>query len=657
MGTIERIKSFLSPRATSFEVTDWGDSFRSMVAGLTVEELYRTQPHLRTVVEFLARNVAHLGVHAFTRTKDDGRERLRGDPLTKLLACPNPETTRYQLFEALVSDMSLYSVAYWMLTRAESSSGWEIRAIPPSWVAGTRGGNAFRVEEYLVNVPGKTERISVNAKNMIVFRGWNPGKPKQGASPVEAVRAVLAEQVEAWTFREQVWKRGGRVSQVLTRPAGEKWSPEARNRFLSDWRARWTGEGANAGGTPILEDGMTIANLGFSARESEWAEVSKVALSTVAAVYHVAPVMVGASEGATFASMKEHRKMLYSETLGPLLAMIEDSLNAHLVPRVTAAEDAYLEFNIEEKLQGDFEEQAAIMSAAVGGPWMLRSEARRMRNLPPIEGADELIVPLNVLAGGQASPQDGMTGFGGHQQLSAPTVQLLALPAPKSRKSDPVRVKASPADEDAGTIETIMVRHFKRQSDAVLSRLGAKTPDWWDEKRWNRELTADLLAASLDMTTAAAKAMLAKAGIDPANYSSARTRKFLEAVAVSRAEMINSTTLGQVEAILSGDGPEGVEDPGHAFELGKFQRAALIGTTLATTYATFAAVEAGKQTNAGQKSWLVMSGNPRPEHAAMHGETVGIDDVFSNGAKWPGDPVLGADGVSGCSCEVEVIYG
>ena len=40
----------------------------------------------------------------------------------------------------------------------------------------------------------------------------------------------------------------------------------------------------------------------------------------------------------------------------------------------------------------------------------------------------------------------------------------------------------------------------------------------------------------------------------------------------------------------------------------------------------------------------------------MDGETVANDDVFSNGAKWPGDPVLGAEGVSGCNCGLSVSY-
>jgi hypothetical protein len=38
----------------------------------------------------------------------------------------------------------------------------------------------------------------------------------------------------------------------------------------------------------------------------------------------------------------------------------------------------------------------------------------------------------------------------------------------------------------------------------------------------------------------------------------------------------------------------------------------------------------------------------------MDGETVGIDDEFSNGAKWPGDSSLDSDQSAGCLCELEI---
>lgn len=659
MAFRDAVQALFSQRDHSSQI-DWlGPTFRSMILGLTPEELYRTQPHLRIVLSFVARNIAHLGLHSFERKADGDRQRLRDDPLALLLKYPNPNLTQFELLETLASDVGLYDVAYWWVHEdADRPSGWRITPVPPSWVAEQRGGNAFAPAEYIVVAPSG-ERVPVPAADMLVFHGWNPGRPKHGTSPVETLKQILAEQVQAWSYREQIWQRGGRVGAYLTRPKEAAWSDAARERFAKDWKDRWTGrDGKKAGGTPILEDGMELKRLGFNAREEEWVEVSKVALSTVAGVYHVNPVMVGILDNANFSNTKEFRKMLYSETLGPTLARFEDRINAFLVPRIAQGRDLYVEFNIEEKLQGDFEEQAAILSTSTGAPWMTRNEARALRNLPAIEGGDVLVVPLNVLTGAQASPRDsGTQNERSGRAIAKAAVDIGELRVLESgRKSGTVRAKAqAPATHVAKAAE-VVAAFFDRQRKSVLSRLGAKDASWWDEDRWNDELSADLLALALNTTPEVAKAALEKVGLSEDDYDVSRTEAFLAAIAKSRAGAINAATREQVEAILDGSGPEGVTDPAHVFEKAKSSRTEVISLTVITTFAAFATVEAAKQNGGGSKTWIVTSSNPRAEHAAMNGESVGIDDTFSNGAKWPGDPVLGADGVAGCECDVEVNF-
>ena len=86
-----------------------------------------------------------------------------------------------------------------------------------------------------------------------------------------------------------------------------------------------------------------------------------------------------------------------------------------------------------------------------------------------------------------------------------------------------------------------------------------------------------------------------------------------------------------------------------------------VGGKLARDIAGWAAIhEAIEQAQAQgfektvQKRW-VTGDNPRPEHAAMNGETVDIDDTFSNGCEWPGDDNGDPDTTCGCNCHCEVV--
>lgn len=198
--------------------------------------------------------------------------------------------------------------------------------------------------------------------------------------------------------------RGGRVGTVLVRPKdAPPWDDTARERFARGWK-EFTDKGARAGSTPLLEDGMELKRLGFNAREEEFSEVTKLSLQTVASIYHVSPVMVGILDNANFSNTKEFRKMLYSETLGPTMRMIEDRLNTFLATMIGADPLDYVEFDIRAKLSGDFEEQASVLSTSVGAPWVTPNEARATQNLPRIEGGDSLTVPTQRHPGRPGKP-------------------------------------------------------------------------------------------------------------------------------------------------------------------------------------------------------------------------------------------------------------
>jgi len=142
----------------------------------------------------------------------------------------------------------------------------------------------------------------------------------------------------------------------------------------------------------------------------------------VARSYFIPPPMIGILDHATFSNITEQHKMLYQDTLGPWLSMIQDEVALQLIPDFEPVhpDRFYVEFNIREKLTGSFEERAGVMQQAIGGPWLTINEGRAMDNRPPIDGGDELIRPLNVTQNGdqdpiqaEEQPAVGMTPTGG----------------------------------------------------------------------------------------------------------------------------------------------------------------------------------------------------------------------------------------------------
>nr|DAS57035.1 MAG TPA: portal protein [Caudoviricetes sp.] len=374
---------------------------------LTVEQMWRTQPHLRTVVDFLARNVAHLGLHSF-RTDGNDRVRDRDSLVASLMRQPNQHMTTYELVYDLVGNLALHNRAYWFVYEStDTPSGWAIQPFPASWVK-TSYGTYWEPKHYVVSPPDSPDKaVKFKPENVLAFEGWNP-LPGKDSSPVETLRLTLEEQYHARKHRTQVWRRAGRVGGYITRPVdAPRWDNQDRRRFLKMFE-EFTREGSRTGGTPIFEEGMRLETAEFNSANAEWAESVKLSLVTVAQVFQVNPVMVGVLDNANYSNAKEFSKSLYTNTLGPLIRQIEQRLNTFLLPMVGVDPGSHLlEFNIEEKLRGSFEEQAAVASSAVGAPYMTRNELRRMNNLPAIEGGDALVTPLNLDTSNVSRETDG----------------------------------------------------------------------------------------------------------------------------------------------------------------------------------------------------------------------------------------------------------
>lgn len=619
--------------------------------GMSPADMYRAQPHLRNVLSFLGRNIAQVRVHAYEVVSENDRVRRRDSMTARVLRKPNPQTTGYQLMYGLVVDKKLYDVAYWLLTW--DSGLPQIWRVPPTWMERV-DKNPFEIGHYRMKTSRGT--IKVDPANVIEFRGYDPTSTTKVSPAIVSLREVLSEQIAATVYRSQVWERGGRVSSVLKRPKdAPKWSDEAAKRFRRDWRAKWTGQGDEAGGTPVLEDGMELQRIDFNAKEQEWVDGIKLGLSIVAATYHVNPTMVGLLDNANYSNVREFRKMLYGDTLGPDFEDIQEVINAELLPRL-GEEHLYAEFNIGAKLQGNFEEQAQYLQSATGASYMTRNEARARLNLPAIEGADELIVPLNVLEGGMASPTDSDPNKG----LRIPEDISQALEDTKEGAGDiteppwGVFLKAGASAEQRNRYHDTLKGYFRRQRSAVVARIGAKKDVWWDEERWNRELMEDLFWLNVNFSEEVARRALRAARRDAAAYSGELTHAYWRKAAREQAIRINEATKRYLDESLD---PDSSSSPDHVFDVAEESRSSMIADTMATAVAAWGTLEAGRQTGAATKTWVVTSGNPRSSHAAMDGETVPLSRNFSNGMSWPGDGSIGdADELAGCQCELVINY-
>lgn len=445
-GVVEAIDNETSPWVSSS-----GGSVSLYGAAQAYEQIYRSQPNVRICVDFLARNIAQLGLPVYRRISDTDRERLSDHELSQWLSRPNPATTRYRLIEDLMSDLGIYFRAYWLKVRYETADGRDaigLVRLPPDQVS-VRGG--LMPSEFVWTVNGREKRFP--ASEIVHFAGY-----RLGISPLETLRNILAEEHAAGAYRESLWAHGAKHEGIWERDKdAPKWTPEQKQAWREQWQEFQSI--SKAGMTAVGDNGMKYVQTSFSSRDSEFVSGGKLRREVCAAAYHIPQPMVGILEHATFSNIRAQHEHLYQDCLGPWNEMITQEIERQLLSECEDQRNVYIEFNIDAKLAGTPQDRATSLQVAVGRPWRTVNEARALENLPRID--DPALDTVAPQQGGPAAESEAPA------RSAAETDNAVAEVLHSARVRQSARLAKVPDDERAAAFEAQLAR-------------------------WDRELTSDL---------------------------------------------------------------------------------------------------------------------------------------------------------------------
>jgi HK97 family phage portal protein len=354
-------------------------------------ELYRTSPSLKAVIRAISENGGQMPIGVYQKFTMTARRRKENrDPLVQLLNQPNERTSGYDFRRSVYADLCVFGNSYHLKVRDDAGNPRALVRVPPSLVS-IESDSFTDIDSYRVMFPSGMAHYSV--EDVLHVRLYNPEDSRIGLSPVEPLRALLAEEQALTEDRAGFWRNSARVGQWILRPSeAPEWSEKARKRFAQEMRNLFTGA-AQAGVLGVLEDDMKPVAATFSARESELNAGRALVQQIVAVSYGVPLSLVGMGDRNT----QQARRSLIQDCLVPLSVNIEEALNQQLVPDVFGSQAAFgrifTETIIEDQIRGDLEMQGEILQRAVGGPWLTVNEARDLVNREPVDGGDELLPP------------------------------------------------------------------------------------------------------------------------------------------------------------------------------------------------------------------------------------------------------------------------
>ena len=413
----------------SQELPGWVRAFSTydVASGVQVDEQTALEySAVWSCIRVLSETVASLPLHLYRRRPDGGKERSTDHPLYNILHdAPNPETTSFYLRETLMGHLCGWGNAYAELElnrRGEVTGIWPLR--PDRMKVSRQNGQL----SYTYRLPkpddqGNLEAILPTERVLHI-----PGLGYDGVvgySPVQMARSAIGLGIAAGEFGSRFFGNDARPGVVLEHP-GEI-GDEAHKRLRESWETRHQGLEASHR-VAVLEEGMTLKEIGIPPEEAQFLETRKFQRSEIASIYRVPPHMIGDLERATFSNIEHQSIEFVVYSIRPWLVRWEQAMNQVLL---TAAErrEYFIEHLVDGLLRGDIGSRYAAYATGRQNGWLSANDVRQMENMNPIDDGDVYMVPLNMIPASQVSgfgPTPGM-------ENNATRADVSIVPGPEKR--------------------------------------------------------------------------------------------------------------------------------------------------------------------------------------------------------------------------------
>lgn len=335
------------------------------------------------------------------------RQNTRKRAVVRLLDNPHPDMTPKEFWETVYVHLLLWGNAYCRKVRNSAGMLTWLIPIPPSAMKVGRVADWSDMPSpkiYEVNWGDRTEALTDYDILHIPGVGYDG---ICGASPVRIARQSLGMSLAAEKYGARLWGSGSLMAGILQ--TEQRLDQPQAQALKERWRQTVGGLG-NSHDVAVLGSGAKFQPVQMPNDDAQFLETRRFQVDEVARWFGIPPHMLFELSGSTSwgTGIEQQTIGWVVFSLHPTwLARVEGRATKELTPPGT-----YAEYTLEGLLRGDSAARAAFYQTAVGGPWMAGNEARVRENLPPLDGLDEVLAPLNMTpasSGGDTEPATGQT--------------------------------------------------------------------------------------------------------------------------------------------------------------------------------------------------------------------------------------------------------
>ena len=350
----------------------------------------------------IANNASRVKINLFR-----GDQEVDNHPLLDLLYNPSPTQSQVEWFQGLYSYLLISGNNYMLSVGGDNTPPTELYNLRPDRVQIRTGQRAMPVAyDYMIGgqivESYEVDQATGNSKIKHI-KMFNPLDDYYGMSPIQASSVDIDQHNLANKHNVNLLQNGARPSgAVIFKPKDEtggsvQLSDNQRSQLQSDINSRFAGTG-NAGRPMLLEGDFDWKEMGLSPKDMDFIQLKNMSAKDIALVYGVPSQLIGIPDAQTYSNFAEAKLALYNETIIPLLDKIQGDLNEWLVPQFN---DEALELRYDiDSIPAMAEQRRRVFESVTSGVKdgiLTRNEAREQLGYEPIDGADSLLVPANLM--------------------------------------------------------------------------------------------------------------------------------------------------------------------------------------------------------------------------------------------------------------------
>lgn len=397
---MKMLLSLLDPRSWSGVLTETSTSGKTVNAAnaLTLSTVW-------ACTRLVAGTISSLPLIVYKDGPNETRSRFKAHPLYQLLQySPNADQTALDFWQFMCVSLELWGNAYARIERGAGNRIVALTPVRPELVKVRRADDGSIRYRYVD--AGKT--IDIGQDEMFHIRGFG-GSPMGGLSTLSFGRQSFGLALATDEAAAQIYKNGLRPSGVLTTKDQRTLSKEQREdvyKYVVEPMA-----GDNSGRPLVLEAGLEWKSIQMSSADAEVIQSRQFSVEDGCRWFGVPPHMVGHTTNTT-----SWGSGLEQQTIGFLIFTLRERLKrieqAIIKQLLTPAERLTItvEFNFEGLLRADSAARASFYSQMVQNGIMTRNEVRRLENLPPLDGGDDLTIQSNMIPAKQLGELTSASG-------------------------------------------------------------------------------------------------------------------------------------------------------------------------------------------------------------------------------------------------------